>query len=250
MNCLAVTALLALAPAASAQTLNELPLDDGLVGAEYRMTVTLARGDPMPLIQAHKSKCEALGPARCRVVRLETPDLRGYSGGSMKLLLMPGTASAFMAEISKSIGSAGLTINRGGERSGQGQADVELEKQLLQVQRDKLNSLANLAADEQLQAIQSKRSNIEINLVRLDEQLKRINRTSVADGLSIEYNASRQNERSRLSRQLDEAWPVIVIAVLSITGVALLTALYFGIIWLAFLWLRKIAINRGLLKRS
>lgn len=63
MNCLAVTALLALAPAASAQTLNELPLDDGLVGAEYRMTVTLARGDPMPLIQAHKSKCEALGPA-------------------------------------------------------------------------------------------------------------------------------------------------------------------------------------------
>lgn len=235
-------------PAVSAQTRNELPLGDDLVGTEYRMTVTLPRGDLMTLIQMHKGKCEALGPSRCRVVRLETPDLRGYGGGSMKLVLMPGMASAFMADISKSIGNAGLTIDRDGERTGQGQADVELEKQLLQAQRDKLNSLADLASDEQLLAIQGKRSNIEANLSRLDEKLTRLKRASDADRIYMHYNAPDRNERSRLGRKLDDIWPVIVIGVLSVSAVALLTALYFGIIWLAFLWLRKIAIKRGLLK--
>jgi len=68
--------------------------------------------------------------------------------------------------------------------------------------------------------------------------------------ISIEYKVSSSYDRSRLRRQLDEMGPAFIIGVIAVTGVALLTALYFGIMCFAFLWLRKIAIRRGLLKRS
>jgi hypothetical protein len=249
---LASAALLAAAGAAPAETILEIPDRGESGGLEYRMTFTVAEGDLQLLARTHKNACEALGAARCRVIEFGPHEGGRGSSGSARFVLAPGTTPAFMAGITRSTGKANFSIdNDGSQRSGRrNQAELEVEKQLLLAQRDRLAALKITQSPESLELIERKRSSIESQLSRTDEQMARLAKRAAVESLTIRYqDANRYGRpRSAYGDGLDLIESKFIFAMVVVTGIALLTVLYFGIIWLAFLGLRKFAINRGWLK--
>lgn len=241
---LATAVLLAVPVAASADI--DIPANGQAIGPEFRMTFTLRQGDPRPLAQDHKSKCEALGPSKCRVIQF-TPD---PNWGSVKLLLAPGTSSGFMASISKTTANVGFTSYDGGMGSPtqRDMGDLKLRKQLLEAQKEKLSSLQSPSSDLDRQQLLSMQASVEGQLKQVDAQMGRFGKNPATETLSINYNVEGRNRRNDLGRAVEDMGPKFLIGIVIVTAVALLTALYFGIIGLAFLWLRKFAIKRGLLK--
>ncbi|CAN5415433.1 hypothetical protein BH11PSE5_BH11PSE5_07870 [soil metagenome] len=244
---LPMIALLALSPDAFAhEPIVTLPDTRQPGTAEHRMSFALSDGNSEHLAQDHKSRCERLGPARCRVVEFNPLRGEGYGSPSIKFILAGGTAPAFMSDISKSSPN-GFTIQRDGQDAARRQADRKLEKHLLQAQRDRLNSLENSGPAERDSLIQQKRSVIEANLANIDRELSASQERPKIDVLSVDYSVRDQGQ-SWMNRKLNEIGEVLGLGVLIVTGTALLTALYLGILGFAFLWLRKVAIKRGLLK--
>jgi hypothetical protein len=239
-------ALLALVPTASAQgPIATLPETVPPGAANYHMSFVLTDGKTDRLAQEHKSKCEKLGPVRCRVLEFN-PGRADYSSASIKFILASGSASTFMSDISRSTPN-GFTSSGEMQSATRRQADLELDRQLKQAQRDRLISLENSSPAERVPPILLKRSSIETALADIDTELSALKESRNIDALSIDYTARDQGQ-SRLKQQFNELGEMFILGSLIVTGTALLTALYLGILAFAFLWLRKFAIKRGLFK--
>lgn len=213
---------------------------------DYSMRFVAREGDPWRLAKAHMAKCKALGPPRCQVVESMPPGSDQGGNGSVRLLLAAGTAAAFMTELSQADPEAGMTLNRATDTPNR--VDRELERQLLQAQLDELASIDTTGSDGMRSMVEHKRSDVEAKLGQIARDLARQAEAGALDTVSLTYHDPDGSTPSRLNRELGEAGTMFVLGIFVVSGVAILTALYFGILGFAFLWLRKIAAKRGLLR--
>jgi hypothetical protein len=241
---MAVGAILALSSPASARLGIDIPRMRET--PDYSMRFVAREGDPWRLAKTHMAKCKALGPSRCQVVESMPPGSDYGGNGSVRLLLAAGTAAAFMTELSQADPEAGMTLNRATDAPNR--ADRELERQLLQAQLDELTSIDTTGSDEVRSVVERKRSDVEAKLGQIARDLAQQAEAAAFDTVSLTYDGPNGSNPSPLNRELGEAGTMFVLGVFVVSGVAILTALYFGILGFAFLWLRKIAAKRGLFK--
>ena len=212
----------------------------------YRATFNIIDDNVGILSRDHKQKCEKLGLSRCRVIEF-MPGGNDYGQlGSIRILLAQGTAADFLADISKSTKS-GFRVHQENRRHSKSQEEYDLEKKLLYAQRETLSSVKKEGSDDFNESLQRKSAEIESSINRIERELSNLRKNKALDTIYITYE-KRNHRYSRWSRDLDQAGGIFVISILVISGIALLTAIYFGIIFLVFLWLRRFSIKRGLLK--
>ncbi|MBL8647474.1 MAG: hypothetical protein JNL46_09470 [Sphingosinicella sp.] len=240
------TATIIANPAFSSTNL-EIPQDySNLSSDEYRVSFHIIENDSLSLMQKHKEKCNKLGPTRCRILQfMPGSDIDGEQG-SIRFLLLEGSTPSFISEVSKSTKS-GFAVSHENRITPQQQDDLIVERQLLFAQREEILSIKESDSEKFSMIVQNKRSEIESRITNIERQLKNYSKSQSVDTLYISYE-KRNFRNSRWKRDIEEYGGIFFMAILAISGIALLTGIYFGIIFLVFLWLKKFSVKRGLLK--
>lgn len=213
---------------------------------EYRVNFQIIENNSLSLMQEHKEKCEKFGLTRCRVLQfIPGSDLDGRQG-TIRFLLSEGTAPSFISEISKSTKN-GFSFSYEDRRASQQKDNLIIEKKLLLAQRKEILSIEESDSEQFNMIVQNKRSEIESRIARIEQELKNSRKTQSVDTLNISY-AKRDFIKSHWQRNIEEYSGIFVMSILAVSGIALLTGIYLGIIFLVFLWLKKFSVKRGLLK--
>lgn len=216
-------------------------------GPRYSIAFKSADDKLRLLMLDHKAKCEALGSTRCRVQEFSPDGWQGQQSQTLNLRFAPGQARGFMDTVARTNGDVGFTIS-----SDQSSAprydpidDVQLRIVLLDVQRQKLEMLKAGASDARLTVILRNVSRIESELASLKQQLAQQARPPESELLTISYQSNKPYAQSRSDRQFEELWKMFWMSLLVVTGVAVLTGVYFGIIGVALLGLKRLAVRMG-----
>ncbi len=229
----------------------EIPYFNPGSDAKYVVTFLVKEDPAKALIFEHKKMCEALGSSRCQVEEFAPkPSEYGTQTLSLRLRLAPGTAPAMIASLGKNHGNAGYRVERSPshERSENNRAELTVRRALLVAQQEKLSALTVSAPADQRSAISGQSAQIQTQLARIDSQLSAPPTVSRSDVLSISYGDPNSSHRSGAWRKVDELLTTLGLAFLAVPAVALLTALYFAIMGLSFLWIRRFARRRGLVE--
>lgn len=229
----------------------DIPYSPPGTDAVYQVSFQVNDNQAKALINEHKKLCESQGSSRCQVEEF-SPQRNDYGGARIELRLrLPlGTAPALIASLGKLSTDAGFRIEPmpNHQRSENDPAELKLRRSLLQAQQAKLRELQASAPADQQSAISRQFSSISSQLAQIDQQLASATAKPRADVLTINYRDTSASYRTRTSRQLDEMLSGFGLALLAVTGIALLTIFYFAIMGLGFLWVRRFARRRGLLK--
>ena len=219
-------------------------------GRTYRIDFRPSEDKVRKLVLDHKARCEALGPARCRVEEFSPERLFDGQSQQLVLRLAPGQAQVFIGDIGKATLDSGFTDRRDQQDAPRYDAteDSQLKIVLLEVQRQKLEALKVGASGARLSLIQRNLAQVEIELASFKQQQSQQTRPSEAEKLTIGYGAGRDYPKSRLDGQFEQLSGMFWVSLLVVTGVAVLTAIYFGIIGFALLGLKRLAIKAGLMK--
>ena len=241
------------AVAASAPTGTiDLPPSGRGEGRTYWINFSSSEDKLRKLVLDHKARCEALHLARCRVEEFSPDD--SFDGPSMQLVLRlaPGQAQLFIDDIGKATLDSGFTVRRDQPDAHRydGTEENQLRIVLLEVQKQKLEALKVGATEARLVLIQRNLSRFETELAGLRLQLAQQARPPETEKLTISYSSNKGYLQSRSDRQLHELSGMFWTSLLVVTGVAVLTGIYFGIIALALLGLKRLAIKIGLLPGS
>ena len=221
-------------------------------GPRYSIAFKSADDKLRALMLDHKAKCEALGPTRCRVQEFSPDGWQGQQSQALNLRFAPGQARGFMDTIARTNGDVGFTINSDQSNTPRYDPidDVQLRIVLLEAQWQKLETLKAGASEARLTVILRNVSRIESELASLKQQLGQKARVPESELLNISYQSSKPYAQSRSDRQLEELWKMFLMSLLVVTGVAVLTGVYFGIIGLALVGLKRLAVRLGLLAPS
>jgi hypothetical protein len=229
----------------------DIPYSPPGTDAVYRVTFQLKDDQAKAMITEHKKLCESQGSSRCQVEEFSS-ERNDYGGAqiALRLRLPSGTAPALIASLGKLGKEAGFKVeqNPGYQHSENSQAELKLRRTMLLAQQAKLRELQASASADQQSVINRQFGSISSQLAQLDQQLAISVVKPRSDVLMINYQDPSASHRTRTSRQLDEMLSGFGLALLAVTGVALLTVLYFAIMGLGFLWVRRFARRRGLLK--
>ena len=220
-------------------------------GPRYSIAFKSADDKLRALMLDHKAKCEALGPARCRVQEFSPDGWQGQQSQVLNLRFAPGQARSFMDTIARTNGDVGFTINSDQPITRYDPIDdVQLRIVLLEAQRQKLETLKAGASEARLTVILRNVSRIESELASLKQQLGQKAKLPESELLNISYQSSKPYAQSRSDRQLEELWKMFLLSLLVVTGVAVLTVVYLGIIGLALVGLKRLAVRLGFLART
>lgn len=235
----------------TARTAIDIPYSPPGTDADYRITFQVKENPAKILIAEHKQLCESLGANRC-MVEVFSPERSDYAGQqiALRLRLPAGSAPAMIGSLGKLGKGAGFKLeqNSNYQGSANSQAEVALRRSLLLVQQTKLRELQASASADQQSAISRQFSSISSQLTQIDQQLATAAAKPRSDVLTITYQDPSASYRPQSWRKLDELLGTFGMALLAVTGIALLTILYFAIMGLGFLWVRRFARRRGLLK--
>ena len=225
-----------LEPAAAAPKLGPGPIRS--------ISITAPKADLPAIMLRHKKRCEALGSNLCQVDRFNSSGEYQYQGGAMSLNVSANVLERLAADMSADSGNLGISINRDGSRGTSKSRSAELR--VLRLQADALAKAVTSGNSDERAAIVQKLSEIERNIKQVESQVGETNRIA-GQRLEINYRTpEQQNYGGR--RWYGELGEMAIKVTLMAIGLALLSVLYFGIIGFGVLWLRRLAIRRGLLK--
>lgn len=202
------------------------------------------------LIDEHRKQCLELDPAVCLVETFRKP-AEEYRSGELKLRLSSGNAQPFINAITRSADNVAFQVNIVPERRrANSLAEHQLSVTLIEWQLLKLGEAAQSADRDTQRAATDRIARLTRELTSAQERADRTAQPFGAETVTISYTNDSGRGSSRFSRQINELLELFGLFALGAVGIAILTAIYFGIIGFALLKMRKWAVRLGLLKEQ
>lgn len=229
----------------SAEPVTPLPSSDKFVvfsfdrdSAEQRVAAYLKK---------HKKQCDEIGLPDCQILGFSINEY-DHNSGHLIMAVAPDRVDAFVQQLTDVDFDDGISVNLNDQaQSGQPRQSPEeqaVESRLLTLQRESLEAIIDsedaamrAAARRHLRSIDSQIERLETEVAEtLAEQAE----TPGAVTVRINYNSQAGGpHRDRLSDAIDEVLTMFFFSLAAVFGVAILTAVYFGILGTAFLRFRK-----------
>ena len=228
---------------------NQLP--NRGVTERHQVIFKVSETELKSLMLTHKKKCTEFGRSNCQVYEIGSPNDSYENSGLLKLRFAPNVAETFIADVfaRASLGSVSRSDQGNRNDSGHDPKELQLQKTLLQAQREKLRLMENSADADSRRFIASKLVDVDSQIRRIDEQLvKKANEFGVEEVTMIYSHRDGVGYDHRRRSDLNKVFDMLLYGLIGSVGIALITVLYLGTIGFSFLGLRKLAIKVGLLK--
>ena len=202
------------------------------------------------LADRHRRMCEEARDQACRVIKFDPGLNDGQEYMTAEMELAPGSGPEFLEMLARSSRSAGFDLTQSQARMNprEDPAELRLDQRLLSRQIEELLELENSTPADARDALKRRTERLSRELDRVTERLGRASATPAADLIRVSYHDPSQSGRSFWRTDTGEFVLMSGLALLAVTGVALLTVIYFGILAFGFLRFRKFARKRGLIK--
>ena len=208
------------------------------------ISITAPEADLIAIMQRHRKRCDAMGPGLCRIETFNAFDRSEMRGGEVQIMIAAHALDGFAAAISADPAISGIQISRGSQHDNS--EPLGIRRRILELRGESLRKAQIGVNSAERQVVLREQQQIESELQQIEAQLGD-EHADPTRRVGISYRTPDQQGYGR-SRWYREFWDKALIISLSAIGLALVSLFYFGILGFGVLWLRRLAIRKGLLK--